>query len=327
MPAELNMSICLPIQESATRYNRVLGDPGTTEQFELPKYAYIIVLKETGVDSWAVWHRKELVLDSLHWRRTRYYGQNNTRGDSIFMYDEKIRFILLGEKNKGRVFAICSNKKLNFNYTFESIDDLNDVLGWKFNTAPDSIQENLQNIFSTPYNYERNSKYYCSYDCLAGNAYTIDLIMYHVAAKVDITWKVDESVRIKPNPAQAVRLTYMDARFLYNGDAYCFKPMENVVSTDPLSSGASVQMVRPTDEGLWWEGRSYFYTIPYTVDANPGYFPLQMLMRTNGSTTDDYRPTLNLKVDTSSPFVPWLRANFNISAPLTNSAPTKTVDY
>ena len=324
MPAELNMSICLPIQESAANYKRVLGDPGTPEQFEFPKYAYIIVLKETGVGSWAVWQRKELVLDESAWVRTRYYGLNTARGDSIFKYDEKIRLFLVGEKIKGRVFAICSNMKLNFNETIESIDDLDDVLNWKFNTAPDSIQKNLQNIFSTPYNYERNGKYYCSYDCLEGNAYTIDLIMYHVASKVDIKWYVDENKRINSaDPSSAVRLTSMKACNLFADYAYCFKLMENMCAS-PVTSSDTIDLVRPEDVGLWWEGRSYFYTIPYTTTGYSSYFPLQMQLETNES-GNLYRPTLYLEVNTDSPFVPWLRADFNLSNPLNAGTDARVV--
>ena len=202
----------------------------------------------------------------------------------------------------------------------QSISNLEDLLNWKFNTAPDSIQDNLQNIYSTPYNYNRNGSYYCSFDCLAGNSYTIDMLMYHVASKVDITWHVDETKRInREDPSQAVRLTRMDAVNLFNGDAFCFKPMENTVPELP-ASGRSIQMVTPTDEGLWWEGRSYFYTIPYTVEGTPGYFPLQMVLSTNG-TNDEYKPLLNLGIDTGSPFVPWLRANFNLSKPLEAGTP------
>ena len=320
LSTDMQLSLCLPIQEHvAPKQNRVMGDPGTTEQFELPRYVYIIVLKQEG-ETWSVWRKEERTLKDADWKRTRYYGLNTTRGDSIYRYDEKIQYLLIGDRIKGRVFAICSNKRLTFNSSIASISDLDDVLAWKFSTAPDSIQENLHNIYSTPYNYERNGKYYCSFDCSTGTLYSVDLLMYHIASKVDITWNVDETKRInRTDPTQAVRLTRMDAVNLFNGDAFCFKPMENTVPTLP-ASGKSIQMVTPTDEGLWWEGRSYFYTIPYTVEGTPGYFPLQMIMQTNDS-GDDYKPTLNLSIDTSSPFVPWLRANFMLSKPLAEGEP------
>ena len=328
--AELDMSLCLPANEVVHRAGgprRVMGDPGTSEQFDLPKYVYIFVLKQEG-DTWSVWRKEQRTLTDADWRRTRYSGQNATRGDSIFKYNEKIRYFLVGEKIKGRIYAICSNKKLTFDSSIASIDNLDKVLGLKFSTAPDSIQENLHNIYSTPYNYERNGSYYCSFDCMAGNTYTIDMLLYHVAAKVDIKWNVPEDKRIdRVTPANGVRLTYMEARYLFNGNAYCFQPMRNTMPSKLTGGYAIEDIVTPTDEGLWWEGRDYFYTIPYTVTGEPDYFPLQMKMGTNGTkATAEYTPTLKLQIDTSSVFVPWLRANFNISAPLPNASPEKIVN-
>ncbi len=325
---KMRLSICLPISESSTASapRRVMGDPGTTEHLELPRYAYIFVMKQTGMDTWEVWRREELTIRDDEWTTTRYSGQNDTRGDYIYKCDKDVQYLLQNETPQGRVYAICSNKKLTFNTAMSSISTLEDLLNWTFDTSPDSIQENLQNIYSTPYNYERSGHYYCTFDCLSGQSFTVDLLMYHIASKVDIKWNVADTVRInKSDPSQAVRLTYMDALNLFDGDAYCFRPMENVKAM-LSNTGRTIHLIRPEDEGLWWEGRAYFYTIPYTVGATPSnYFPLQMLLRTNGS-SDNYRPTLNLRVDTSAPFVPWMRANFNLSKPLSDEEVTKIVE-
>jgi len=325
--AALYANICLPIENAQPTGRRIMGDPGTYESFELPKYVYIFVMKQDGGE-WSVWKCEERFLAEEEWEQTRYYGLNPTRGDSIFQYSEKIRYYLVGNKIQGRVFAICSNKRLTFSKTIQSVTDLEDLLNLKFNTAPDSIQENIQNIYSTPYNCKRNDSYYCSFDCLAGNAYTIDLILYHVAAKVDITWNVADSARINKPGVDPIRLTYMEARRLFNGYAYCFKPMRN---EQAALNGEGQGYDRPdivtaSDEGLWWEGRSYFYTIPYIVTGNEDYFPLQMRLCTNGTDkANAYRPTLNMQIDTSDVFVPWLRATLNIKKPLEAGDDTKTV--
>ena len=325
---KMHLALCLPISENnaASAPRRVMGDPGTTEHLELPRYAYIFVMKQTGQDTWEVWRREELTIRDDEWTTTLYSGQNSTRGDRIYQCTKDIYYLLRNETPQGRVYGICSNKRLTFNTAMSNISTLSDLMNWTFDTSPDSIQDNLQNIYSTPYNYERNDKYYCTFDCMSGHSITVDLLMYHVASKVDINWYVADTSRIKrSDPSQSVRLTYMDALNLYDGPAYCFRPMENVKATLP-NTGKTIHIVRPEDEGLWWEGRTYFYTIPYTVGSTPGdYFPLQMLLRTNGS-SDNYRPTLNLRVDTSTPFVPWMRANFNLSKPLGDEAVTKTIE-
>ena len=331
--AQLQLSLCLPIQDSGMPApKKVMGDPGTTEHFELPRYAYIFVMKQTGVDSWAIWRKEELILNANDWVRTRYYGLNDTREDSIFKYNKPIQYILNNETPTGRVYAVCSKKKLTFNTSFNSITNLEDLLNWKFDSSPDSIQENLQDIYSTPYNYIRDGRYYCAFDCSAGNTFGLDLLMYHVAAKVDLKWNVVDSVRINTsNPSQAVRLTYLAARRLFNGEAYCFKPMRNTLPALPSSGGYEIDsIVTPSDEGLWWEGRSYFYTIPYTVEgagtASTEYFPLQLLMRTNGSSGSGYELTLNQPIDTADVFVPWIRGDIKLTKPLADQTDTKTIE-
>lgn len=327
---EFNLNLCLPAEKSAHYGPRhALGDPGTVEVFALPRYAYIFIMKQEG-ETWSVWQKEELFLNEEKWESTNYEGLFTERGDGIYKYSERIRFLLNNETPKGRVYVVCSNKRLTLSPSLASILTMDNVLNLKFNVAPDSIRENLRNIYSTPYNYQVNGKYYCSYDCSIGNTFTLDLLMYHVAAKVDITWNVSEEMRIKANPAEAVRLTFMEVRHLFDDYAYCFKPMRNELAAIE-SEGYSIEdIVTESDESLWWEGRYYFYTIPYVVtgaaDAGKVYYPLQMVLKTNGSAGTGYQPTLNMQVDTSAVFVPWMRAMFNLTQPLANETDTKTVN-
>ena len=322
----MRLSLCLPVQEGikpTTR--RVMGDPGTQEMFELPKYAYIFVMKQVGVN-WQVWKYEERTLADEDWVPTRYSGSWMSRGDSIYKYDQPIQFLLQNERPEGRVYAVCSNKKLTFNTTAASISSLSDLLNLKFSTSPDSIQENLQNIYATPYNYTNTSgDYYCSFDCSTGRSASVDLLLYHIASKVDLKWNVEEDKRIdNVTPANGVRLTYMEARYLFNGDAYCFQPMRNTLPALPSSGYARPNIVTPSDEGMWWEGRAYFYTIPYTVTGEPNYFPLQLVMCTNDTPKENgYKLTLKQPMDTTDVFVPWLRGNFNLTKPLENTTETK----
>ncbi len=329
--AQLDMTLCLPANEIihyAGAPRRVLGDPGEAEQFELPKYAYIFVMKNEGAGTgWEIWKSEKKELNIAQWVKTRYNGALDTPHDSIFRYRERIVFPLHKDRPMGRVYTICSNIDLTFDKPLNTLSDLEDVLDLKFNTKPDTIQQHLQNIYSTPYNYELAGEYYCSFDCSTGFSYRVDMLLYHVAAKVDIKWNVVDSVRInKANPSAAVRLTYMEARRLFDGYAYCFKPLRNTLPEVPTSGGYNIpNMVTPTDEGLWWEGRKYFYTIPYTVEGRPGYFPLQMLMKTNNSDGSGYELTLEQPMDTTGVFVPWLRGIFMFTKPLENKTETKTI--
>lgn len=325
------ISICLPADAVTTPackpgMNRMPGDVGATEDLLLPKYIYFFIVKQIDADNWKVWNTVTIDDADEHWEKQYYDGALMGNTDSVYRYTEDIVIPILNERFNGRVYAIASTVALTFDATLTNNEStLNDVLNLAFSTSGETMQNNLQHIYSTPYNYNQGGKYYGSFTCIDNNVPLVNLMLYHVAAKVDINWNVAAAKRKNANPSEVVRLTRMEACKLFNGDAYCFKPMENTSGATPLESGSTVTIVTAADEGLWWEGRSYFYTIPYTSTGKEDYYPLQMQMETNGS-GNIYMPTIYLHIDTESPFVPWLRATFNISNTLPAGTDTKTVD-
>jgi hypothetical protein len=328
----LPVSICLPAGEQLAANHspkhRVMGDPGTTEQFLPPHYVYLIVMKQEADDSWTVWDTVGRVLTDDDWEKKRYTGSLQSAGDTIYQYTEHVHLLIRNQRINGRVYAVASSRPLRFNQRLSTISSMDQLLNLSFDTSDTAVQHNLQHIYSTPYNYIVDSKYFGSFSNETVKSPYVNLMLYHVAAKVDIKWNVADDKRINEvDPSQAVRLTYMEARRLYNGNAYCFKPMRNEMASLPASGGYTIEdIVTPNDEGLWWEGRTYFYTIPYTVTGSPSYFPLQLLMGTNGTkATAAYELTLNQPIDTTAVFVPWLRGDFVFSAPLAAEAVTKTV--
>ena len=314
------ISICLPMDETHVPMNRVPGDPGTREDFLLPNHVYIFVMKyDTEAKKYVVWQKIEKTLTEDDWEKKHYTGYLQTVGDSIYQYTEEIRLILNKQQFLGRVYAIASAEELTFTpkTDLSTITNEDELLAQKFSLATSTMQSNVQHIYSTPYNYLIDDTYYGSFNSIAHKVPRVNLLLYHVAAKVDINWTVPTDKRIdRETPDNGIRLTYMKAVNLFNGWAYCFKPMANVVDTLP-TTGYSRQIVSPGDVGLWWEGRDYFYTIPYTTPTYSGYFPLQMVLKTNGREGTGYRPTLYMQMD-ASPFVPWLRADFTINNPLEN---------
>ena len=264
--------------------NRVPGDPGTTEEFLLPNHVYIFVMKyDTEAGKYVVWHRIEKTLAESDWEKKHYVGLLQTTGDSIYEYTEEINLLLEATRFDGRVYVIASAEPLTFTPKPDLADITNEteLLDEKFSMADSTMQHNVQHIYSTPYNYIVDDEYYGSFRSQQ-RVPNVNLMLYHVAAKVDINWTVPTDKRIKADPDEAVRLTYMQAVNLFDGWAYCFKPMANVVNPLP-TTGYSRQIVSPGDVGRWWEGRDYFYTIPYTTPTHSGYFPLQMVLKTNGS--------------------------------------------
>ena len=107
-PNGLEISLCMPVGELMPARQRAMGDPGLTEHFELPKYAYIFVTKQDGAD-YIVWHKDRIELNEANWEYTRYYGSLAYEGDSIFRYTTSITYVLNNNQPTGNVYAICSN--------------------------------------------------------------------------------------------------------------------------------------------------------------------------------------------------------------------------
>lgn len=324
----VSLSLCLPVGDFApTRQapqRRVMGDPGTTETFAHPNYAYIFLLKQTA-GGWVVYDMVEETLDNDSWSKQRYHGSLRSESDSIFRYTKEWHFLLTsGETFNGRVYAIASAVPLTFNRTITDGTTLSDLLDLKFDASSATVQGNVQHIYTTPYNYLTDGAYYGSFSTVNAKVPMVNLMLYHVAAKVDLKWNVEEEVRInRADPSMAVRLTSLNVRNLFNGNAYCFRPMENTVTGIPDTGYNITNIVQPADEGLWWEGRYYFYTLLYTVEGQEDYFPLQLTMRTNGSEGTGYRLTIKQPVDITDPFVPWIRGNLLLTQPLTNTSETR----
>lgn len=298
--------------------NRLPGDPGTTEQFLLPNYIYIFIVKQKPDESWVIQQTITDVLTDEDWEKTHYVGLLPTMGDSIYRYTKELNLLSNpGVKFHGRVYIIASPAELSFTTEIATLSTEEQLLNEKFSTVGD-MQAALPHIYSTPYNLEVDHQYYGFFSFINQKVPHLNLLLYHVAAKVDIKWNVPEDKRIdRETPDNGIRLTYMKAVNLFNDPAYCFRPMENTVTSLP-TAGHSI-VINNNIEGLWWEGRDYFYTIPFTVTSNPEpyYFPLQMKLCTNGTdTAKAYKATLNLRIDPTSPFVPWLRADFNINSKL-----------
>lgn len=329
MQVSFPISICLPAEEIHTPMNRLPGDPGTTEQFLLPNYIYIFIVKQKPDESWVIQQTITDVLTDEDWEKTHYVGLLPTMGDSIYRYTKELNLLSNpGEKFHGHVYIIASPAALTFTPITDiaTISTEAELLNEKFNTNGE-MQAALPHIYSTPYNFEVDDQYYGFFSFINQKVPHLNLLLYHVAAKVDIKWNVPEDKRIdRKTPDNGIRLTYMEASNLFDGYAYCFRPMENEVASLP-DEGHSI-LINNNNEGLWWEGRDYFYTIPFTVTDKADYFPLQMLLCTNGTDpANAYKATLNLHIDHTSPFVPWLRADFNINSKLAaDGASSQDVD-
>ena len=68
VPVQAPLSLCLPAGElmsaQSAPQRRIMGDPGQTEMFTLPRYVYIFLLRQRG-NQWTVYERIEDVLEVI----------------------------------------------------------------------------------------------------------------------------------------------------------------------------------------------------------------------------------------------------------------------
>lgn len=297
-----------------------MGDPGTYERLDLPHYANVfIVFKriDGAYDVRAIINRdlyEGKSDDSQVWEPLPN-AQDETIYRCLVTFSELS--LLASVTDYCHIYAVMSKEPLTIKNGSTVVDDSHlptneeEVKALTF-TVTDALQNDLQNIYSTPYNYMVDGQYYASLH-IGGELIRSNIILYHVASKVDLMWNVPEDVQTK------IHVTRIKAKNLFKGDALLFKPTENIHTAFTSVDGYTPADLTGDVAGTWWAGRKYFYTIPYKPSAS-GKFPLQVdfdIRNVEESSTYTYELTMNSSVP--EVFVPWMRGQLTVSTPPTAS--------
>lgn len=239
---------------------RVPGDPGEAETFVLPKYLYIYLVSTSSSNSTQVIFKKQEV-NPEDWKLST--SGDNTNGhfsakDGLYVYQGHLSINLPLNRKEGRVYVVASNLELdNSTYNLKT-----DVSSWKSYTDVEDevtftnqadLRNNMQNLYSSPYNLKNiEGNYYGTIKDYASNVPHIDMVLYHVATKVDLQWTIDEQFQgtkewvqeekkkngsddtmrsTKDNTSEdynKVFFSYIEARLLPKEQLPIFKPM-NVI--------------------------------------------------------------------------------------------------
>ena len=208
----------------ASATTRALGDPGTYEQFHLPQYIYLFLCNESTNGTKSVIYQKiEIPTDNelaSAWEKT-VWGN-----DSMYTYKGTVSINLPLNRSKGKIYAAASYKPLHTTNASSSMPEDGKSNHLSFNCAkpnkfdksnpreyinesktyPDSTEDavkniifsnitlrnNMQDVYSTPYNKMENGVYYGTITDYASNVPNINIVLYHVATKVDVQWSIDE---------------------------------------------------------------------------------------------------------------------------------------
>ena len=318
LPIELLLQ---PDVEVAT--TRAPGDPGTWEKFKFPRYVYIYLVAfgdtftggkvcelDTDEDGTGEGNRwpTELTTD---WTQTTNANEvPQTLNDSIYRHQTlQAHFLIPTGTKSARVYIAASYEPLTLKKDGVAITKLTeanteaDVLAITFDADEATLRSNLQNLYSTPYNYMPNGSYYGTVNL---KTRVVRMMLYHVAAKVDVKWNVAEDKQ------DDYYISYVQARQLKQKNCQLFKPTENTWTSADDAANYAHDLV-DGDIGRQWLGRQYFYAIPYGPTYN-----IHLHFLTNGHDKTTYAATdYNLKLTkdmTVFPvFTPWIRADLRFT--------------
>ena len=183
---------------------RALGDPGEAETFALPKYLYIYLVSTSSSNSTQVIFKKQEV-NPEDWKLSTSGGNTNghfSAKDGLYVYQGHLSINLPLNRKEGRVYVVASNLDLDDSGTDKKYNLKTDVSLWSSHTdVEDSVtftnqadlRNNMQNLYSSPYNLKNiEGNYYGTIKDYASNVPHIDMVLYHVATKVDLQWTIDE---------------------------------------------------------------------------------------------------------------------------------------
>ena len=283
---------------TGAKATRAEGDPGTYEKFELPTHLYIYLINtsigETKVLTPEGMDKEKnggYSLDSKKWTKTT---TTDNKKDSIYTYTDQIRIIIPEDRKTGVVYAAMSTVPITVNYTGTNVADATFSLGTE---AKGKESEALKNLYSSPYNLN-NAKgdYYGTVSDYSSNSPYINMVLYHVASKLDVQWNVDASVQDK------VKLSQIKLTGLSSGGKL-FKPLEN---TAPVST---YDETFTPDEGSQWYGRKATYVIPVKTDGKY-QFPMTL---TNSVDNSVKTAKATPPATANAFFVPWIYGTVKVT--------------
>ena len=291
---------------STLAVTRALGDPGEAETFALPQYLYIYLVTTTTSGTTQVIFKKQEV-NPEDWKLSTSGGNTNdhfSAKDGLYVYQGHLSINLPLNRKEGRVYVVASNLDLDDSGTEKKYNLVTDVSSWSSYTDVEdkvtftnqsSLRNNMQNLYSSPYNLKNNDgKYYGIIKDYASNVPHIDMVLYHVATKVDLQWTIDEQfqgtkawkqVEKESNGSSdtmrsttdntsedynKVFFSYIEARLLPKENLPIFKPMNVTNGTGTFDAsflGKEVDTENKDSQGR----KEYYQELPETEKSGMYY--------------------------------------------------------
>ena len=287
---------------TGAKATRAEGDPGTYEKFQLPEYLYIYLIN-TSIDETKT---KVLTPEGMNpstgyplskdkWTKTT---TTDNKKDSIYTYTDQIRIIIPEDRKTGVVYAAMSTVPI----TVSGVDMDNPATvadaTFTLDVAKGKESEALKNLYSSPYNLNNANGYYGTVSDYSSNSPYINMVLYHVASKLDVQWNVDASVQDKVKISK-ITLTKL------SGGGKLFKPLENTASSSTTYADTIT-----LDAGSQWYGRKATYVIPVKQSDGKYQFPMTL---TNSVDNSVKTATATPPATTNTVFVPWIYGTVKVT--------------
>ena len=232
---------------------RAPGDPGITDTLALPKYLYIYLVSTTTNTTQVIFKKEEVKPED--WKLSTPGDNTNnifSSKDGLYVYQGHLSINLPLNRKEGRVYVAASPVEISDIVTsVDSWSSANNVVNNVTFTSDGDTRKYLKDIYSSPYNLKNSDGvYYGTIKDYATNVPHVDMVLYHVATKVDLQWTIDEAyqgtkewpipetawtllsghdMRTTTDNASAaynkVFFSYIEARLLGKNNLPIFKPM------------------------------------------------------------------------------------------------------
>lgn len=352
LPQSTRVPIKLSVMTGSSLNSRTPGDPGEAEQFTLPKHAYIYVLTNDQLNEAGTVRlmypgstagKGHVALNPDQW-------QQDAVKSEIYHYTGDINVIMPNSIKSGRVLAAVADREITSLSELPATPTIENMSQMTYSVQGDTPEEKnafMKNLYATPYNlvYAYNSTlgqltgeplppseenktdklYYGTILDATEKVSHVDVVLYHVAARLDVKWEVEESFR------QDNAITFFEIENLPKTSCYLFRPTENVddQGTQTYTATESRGILNTStaagnlDPSTYWQGRRVVYVPQHyrKTSATESVYPFEVRLGKNGATITDGMGT---KKNFSQPFTPdpvftsWIAVGVNIKTQITN---------
>lgn len=280
------------------------GDPGNEDKYAKPKYIYYVFCVGGNVKevNGAYFNKIETPDEAWKTSEDKVFDTYQKYNESTKKYEDEdavLEFSVLDTEKD-------LDKNVYFVASMEELDETFKTTNINSGTKEDAIQALLYNITAKT-SAETDAEYQTRSQSFLKNLYSTpwesqstfigalkdpyqDVILYHVAAKVDLKWNSSVMLPITGDNA------FVKVNSVKATDLSLFKPTTNVYET------GSYNVKAPIEEDTWLNGRQVFY-LPQFANSDCTY---------NVKIGDKTAENVTFSPATTNGFTSWLRwlANF-----------------